>query len=86
MTWKRRKRCGSACGSSRVLISGRRFIVSMLTNSEKKSARWEIWKPPSPGVFAFPADLARTRVELARDQERRHGEDEAYHGITRGMR
>ena len=37
MTWKRRKRVESACGSSRVLTSGRRFIVSMLTSSVKKS-------------------------------------------------
>ncbi len=42
MTWKRRYRVASACGSSRVLTSGLRFMVSMLTSTLKKSDRCEI--------------------------------------------
>ena len=42
MTWKRRYRCESACGSSRVLTSGRRFIVSIEQSTLKKSERCAI--------------------------------------------
>jgi hypothetical protein len=48
---------GSACGSSRVLMSGRRCMVSTLWSSVKKSLRWEIWKP---GPISGPPPRGRT--------------------------
>ena len=70
MTWKRRKRLGLACGSSRVLTMGRRCIVSTLCNSLKKSLRCEIWKSGRDKlVLLFDGEFARAGNDLARDQE-----------------
>jgi hypothetical protein len=40
MTWRRRYRSASACGSSRVLMIGRERVVAELTPSQMCSARW----------------------------------------------
>ncbi len=40
ITWRRRKRSASACGSSRVLMIGRLRVVAELTPSQMCSARW----------------------------------------------
>ena len=40
MTWSRRKRSASACGSSRVLMMGRDRVVALETPSQMCSARW----------------------------------------------
>ncbi len=40
ITWSRRKRSASACGSSRVLMIGRLRVVALETPSQMCSARW----------------------------------------------
>ncbi len=40
ITWRRRKRSASACGSSRVLMMGRLRVVADETPSQMCSARW----------------------------------------------
>ncbi len=56
ITWSRRKRSASACGSSRVLMIGRERVVADDTPSQMCSARCEMqnWAPRGP-CRTFPA-------------------------------
>lgn len=64
MTCMRRYRSASACGSSRVLMSGRERVVAEETASSIWSARWEKTKTASPWgpVITCPAPTRIWRV------------------------
>jgi hypothetical protein len=62
MTWRRRKRSGSAWGSSLVFTMGRFSVVSRPTSTSKKSARWLIWNGTSAMSNSLPTRPAPTRI------------------------
>jgi hypothetical protein len=68
ITWSRRYRWASQCGSSRVLTIGRFSVVSRPTSSSKKSARWLSWygtargSVPGSSQPTFPAPQKTWRV------------------------
>ena len=67
ITWRRRNRSASACGSSRVLMIGRDRVVALETPSQMCSARWLDAVHRAAGGLQH---LARARVDLAGDEER----------------
>jgi len=67
ITWRRRKRSASACGSSLVLMIGRLLVVAEETPSQMCSARWLMQKHRSARRLQH---LARPGVDLAGDEER----------------
>ena len=70
MTWSRRYRSATACGSSRVLMIGRFSVVSSPTSTSKKSARWLSW---NPGVReSCPIPTRPDPVMTWRTDEERH--------------
>ena len=67
ITWSRRNRSASACGSSRVLMIGRERVVALDTPSQMCSARWrDAVHRAARGL----QHLARAGVDLAGDEER----------------
>ncbi len=87
MTWNRRKRVGSACGSSRS-VNQRAAIHRVDADELRKEigALGNLEAADAAVVLAFPTDFARAGVELARDEEGRHGVDEAFPRDDAGMR
>ena len=67
ITWSRRKRSASACGSSRVLMIGRERVVALDTPSQMCSARWLDAVHRAAGRLQH---LARAGVDLAGHEER----------------
>ena len=67
ITWSRRNRSASACGSSRVLMIGRDRVVALETPSQMCSARWrDAVHRAARGL----QHLARAGVDLAGHEER----------------